>query len=75
MMRYFSIQERNPGHWDIGNHTGRQWRIRGEPWNVIVHDERDDLSRPFPRDPITFKTVSTAFAWIADHYMAEGQPS
>lgn len=42
----------------------RAFRIRGEPGDVRVSDERWDPSRPFPRGWLKFPTVEAAFAWI-----------
>lgn len=66
----FGVAYRNPGHWDITNRVERCFRIRGEPGRVIVYDERE-VGPPFPREPLKFRTVVAAMAWIADELMAE----
>lgn len=93
--RGFSINWRNPGHWDVyayevpgrisawleanpgcsttakdGERT-RAFRIRGEPKNVIVHDERWNPHNPQPREPKVFRSVAMALVWIADELMQE----
>lgn len=65
----FTVIYRNPGHWDITTGYGRAFRIRGEPGDVLVDDERVNDSRPHPRGWIPFKTVGTALAWCADELM------
>lgn len=65
----FSVTYRNPGHWDVYTRFGRAFRIRGEPFDVVVLDERTDDSRPHPRDTRQFRTVTAALAWCADELM------
>lgn len=67
----FSVSHRNTGHWDVTTRWGRAFRIRGEPRDVVVFDERVDDDRPFPRDPLRFKSINTALAWCADELMEE----
>jgi hypothetical protein len=67
---WFSVGYRNPGHWDISSDGGRWFRIRGNPGDVTVHDERPE-GPPRPREPLHFKTVATAFVWIADQFMTK----
>lgn len=69
-MRGFGTVYRNPGHWDLVQNDGRKFRIRGEPGNVWVHDERRG-GRPFPREALGFKSVSAAMAYCADQLMHE----
>ncbi len=72
----FSVIYRNPDHWDIytAGRGGRAFRIRGEPNNVMVFDEREMDGLPsHPRDVRYFRTVSTALAWCADELMMEAQ--
>lgn len=78
MTSSFSVYKReNPHHWDIngknaeGTGLCRHWRIRGEHGRIIVHDERPNTSFDH-RHVLEFKTVATAMAFIADHYMMEG---
>lgn len=49
----------------------RAFRIRGEPGNVVVMDERWDPHRPHPRESMTFRSVSAAMLWIAEELMQE----
>lgn len=67
----FSVGYRNPGHWDITTRYGRAFRIRGAGRDVVVHDERTDDARPFPRGSIPFTSVAVALAWCADALMQE----
>lgn len=71
----FSVLRRDEGHWDICGDYGRDWRIRGEHGAVSVSDERhDEHGEPFiNRHPgwLKFPSVSSAFAFIAGHYMME----
>lgn len=40
-VNYFSVGNRNPGHWDISDHRGRMFRIRGRPSSGYhIYDER-----------------------------------
>lgn len=66
---WFSVGYRNPGHWDISSDGGRWFRIRGYAGAVTVFDERKD-DRPHPREPMRFRSVATAMAWITDEIMA-----
>lgn len=91
----FSIEYRNPGHWDVfaretpgyasawraanpsgtisvqDGQTGRAFRIRGEPGNVLVLDERWDPHRPYPREAIRFRSVMAAMVWVVEELMQE----
>lgn len=68
-MQGFSVIYRNPGHWDIARGgEGRLFRIRGDIGRVYVMDERDSSVR---KETITFRTVQSAFAYIADELMFE----
>lgn len=49
----------------------RAFRIRGEPGNVVVYDERWDPHRPHPRNDIKFRSVMMAVLWIAEELMKE----
>ena len=69
-MYSFGVLYRNSGHWDLTQEYGRAFRIRGEPGDVVVHDERID-SRPFPRESLRFKTVGAAMAFCCDQLMHE----
>lgn len=95
----FSINYRNPGHWDIyakqcpgkvsaflslspGNWTSakdgereRAFRIRGEPGNVLVFDERWNPHRAHPRGDLIFRSVPAAMLWIAEELMQEPVPT
>lgn len=49
----------------------RAFRIRGEPGDVWVFDERWNPNRPHPRETMKFRTVSAAMLWIAEEMMQE----
>jgi hypothetical protein len=49
----------------------RAFRIRGEPGNVVVFDERWNPHRPHPREAIQFRSVIGAMLWIVEELMAE----
>lgn len=51
----------------------RAFRIRGEPGNVLVSDERWDPTRP-QRDWIKFRSVMAAMVWICEELMQEPKP-
>ena len=64
---YFSACNRGtPGHWDISDGYSRFFAIRGEPGAVVVRDEREDPSRPHPRDFVRFKSAARALLWCAE---------
>lgn len=90
----FSVDYRNPGHWDVmarrcpgkasawkavnpGGFTSdtddtreRAFRIRGEPGEVIVFDERWNPHRR-DRKPMEFRSVSAAMLWVCEELMQE----
>lgn len=73
MINSFSVNRRNPGHWDIWNMDRRLFRIRGGPG---AYDAMDERQPPFP--VTTFKTLSSCMQFICDELMheliiAEGQ--
>jgi len=49
----------------------RAFRIRGEPGDVVVFDERWNPHRPHPRDSLRFRSVMGAMLWIIEELMAE----
>jgi len=61
------------GRQTSGRDGGREraFRIRGEPGNVIVMDERWDPHRPHPRGSLTFRSVMAAMVYIAEELMQE----
>ncbi len=61
----------NPGGQTTARDGGseRAFRIRGEPGNVVVLDERWDPHRPLPREATIFKTVAMAMMWIVEELM------
>lgn len=63
----------NPGSQTSGRDGEREraFRIRGEPGNVIVFDERWNPHRPHPRDHMTFRSVAAAMLWISEELMQE----
>lgn len=73
-MENFSVNKRNPGHWDIYGNKGRLFRIRGGPGRYVVFDERKEENK----EAQYFKTVSGCMVYICDILMwelivAEGQ--
>ena len=77
----FSVNHRNPGHWDVYmNQIGRAFRIRGGPGKYTVLDERSIyIDKDHVNDePRSFKTVQSAIGYITEMLMyelivAEGQ--
>ncbi len=76
--------EQTPGKvkaWKFANPDGctsatdggreRAFRIRGEPGNVSVLDERWNPHCPHPRPPLTFRSVLGAMLYIAEEQMQE----
>lgn len=57
---------------DGGNE--RAFRIRGNPGNVVVYDERWNPHRPHPREHLTFRSVMAAMVYISEELMQEPQP-
>ncbi|WP_267550296.1 hypothetical protein [Rhizobium rhizogenes] len=51
----------------------RAFRIRGEPGNVIVYDERWNPHRE-DRQPLNFKSVTGAMVYIIEELMQEPTP-
>lgn len=49
----------------------RAFRIRGEPGDVVVIDERWNPHKPHPREHMKFRSVSAAMLWIAEELMQE----
>lgn len=49
----------------------RAFRIRGEPGQVTVYDERWNPHRPYPRGSMTFHSVMGAMLWIAEELMQQ----
>lgn len=63
------------GTTSAGDHDReRAFRIRGEPGNVHVMDERWNPHRPHPRDTLTFRSVLAAMMWIVEEMMQEPIP-
>jgi len=69
----FSVNRRNPHHWDIYTDWGRAFRIRGEPGAVWVADEREMKTLPplRNRQVINFRTVGAAMLWISEELLTE----
>lgn len=63
----------NTQGWTSARDGGREraFYIRGIPGEVIVRDERWDPYRPFPRDSLTFTSVSQAMVYIESKLMGE----
>lgn len=49
----------------------RAFRIRGEPGDVWVMDERWDPNRPHPRETLKFRSVMAAMVFICEELMQE----
>jgi hypothetical protein len=49
----------------------RAFRVRGNPGDVVVFDERWDPHRPHPREPLKFRSVLGAMLWIVEELMRE----
>lgn len=63
---------------DEGNRTSgkdggseRAFRIRGEPGNVVIFDERWNPHRERGGEPLRFKSVMGAMLWICEELMQE----
>lgn len=67
----FTVNRRNPHHWDVYAGNGRAFRIRGEPGAILVLDERYDRELPIHKTEVQVKTVGEAITYIADIFMAE----
>ena len=70
MTTNFSVNYRNPGHWDIYDHQRRLFCIRGHPGGVIIRDEREPAGTD-KRHLDSFATVDAAMAWITSTLMYE----
>ncbi|MBN6820661.1 hypothetical protein JRF84_13845 [Methylobacterium organophilum] len=67
--------------WEAANPDGRTsaqdgglsraFRIRGEPGEVTVYDERWNPHRERGLPPLTFRTVTMAMLWIVEELMQE----
>jgi hypothetical protein len=49
----------------------RAFRIRGEPGEVMVFDERWNPHAPHPRASLQFRSVIAAMVWICEELMQE----
>lgn len=63
----------NPGGTTSGRDGGREraFRIRGEPGQVVVYDERWNPHLPHPRKDISFRSILAAMVWICEELMQE----
>jgi len=70
MTMNFSVNYRNPGHWDVSDHERRLFCIRGGRGAFVIRDEREGM------DPIgtVFPTVDAAMTWICSVLMFEYEP-
>lgn len=73
-MSNFSFVRRNPHHWDVNTPDGRVFRVRGEPGDIYLLDEREPggSSNLYPyrvRASIRFKTAVAAMAYCVDILM------
>lgn len=70
----FSVERRNPHHWDIYAESKRAFCIRGEVGNIFIRDERAETREKtdgFSRIHEGFKTVDAAMSWICSNLMFE----
>ena len=76
MVKNFSFNRRNHGHWDVYDSDTRVFRIRGgghKPWE---EEEVQVIGENSMRETTThgwleFKTITAATAWITDQMMHE----
>lgn len=68
-----AFQSLDPKNWTSAKDGGREraFRIRGEPGDVWVFDERWNPHNPHPRETIKFRSVMAAMLWIAEELMQE----
>lgn len=64
----FSVNRRNPGHWDVFSDQGRLFCIRGSHGDHLVRDERKGRSR---EDNRNFRTLQACMNYICDVLMYE----
>ncbi len=64
MTKYFSINYRNPGHWDVWNKKHRICKIRGKPENVCVYQDYGII-----KSKEGFKNIAEALTYITSHLM------
>lgn len=66
----------HPGGQTSAKDTDREraFRIRGEPGDVMVMDERWNPHHPHPREPVKFRSVLAAMVWICEELMQEPKP-
>lgn len=55
--------------------TERAFRIRGEPGNVLVLDERWNPHQPHPREAMRFRSVAAAMLWVSEELMQNPPPA
>lgn len=67
----------DPKNWTSARDGEREraFRIRGEPGDVWVSDERWDPRRPSPRETVKFRSVMAAMVWICEELMQEPKPA
>lgn len=66
---YFSLQFRNPGHWDVGNGTERIAVIRGDASEGRVSLTFTESHKSLGKH--VFKSVNAAMAYIVDIFTYE----
>lgn len=71
MFNSFSVNWRNPGHWDIYGLGRRLFCIRGNPGSYYVRDECGTGTKVIDA---TFATVDAAMAYITAALMYERHP-
>ena len=66
----------SPENWTSAQDGGREraFRIRGEPGDVWVMDERWNPRVPHPRETLKFRSVLAAMVWICEELMQEPTP-
>lgn len=64
-------------NWTTASDGGREraFRIRGEPGDVWVMDERWNPHRPHPRETLKFRSIQAAMLWVAEEMMQEPRKS
>ena len=67
---FLSLNERNQASAKDGDRE-RAFRIRGEPGNVVVYDERWNPHRERGQNAPSFKSVLGAMLWIVEELMQE----
>lgn len=59
---------------DTDDGRERAFRIRGEPGDVVIFDERWNPHRERGGEPLKFRSVLSAMLWIVEEMMQEPKP-